>query len=84
MEKLLVSAFEPFGGDEINPTMEIVKALPEEIEGVPVRTLVLPVVFEKAAEALIEEIEREQATIVVSLGLAGEEMRSHRSGSGST
>ena len=31
--KILVTGFDPFGGDKINPAIEAVKRLPDEING---------------------------------------------------
>lgn len=50
MKKLLITGFEPFGGESINPSWEAVKRLPEEINGYRLTKLCLPVVFGRAAE----------------------------------
>ena len=31
MKKILITAFEPFGEDNVNPTAEIIRALPDHI-----------------------------------------------------
>ena len=49
MQKILITAFEPFGGKETNASAEILRLLPEELCGCSVRKLLLPVVFGKAA-----------------------------------
>ena len=51
MKTILITAFEPFGGREINASAEVLKALPGRIGGFDVRRQLLPVVFGKAAEA---------------------------------
>ena len=33
MKKVLITGFDPFGGEKINPTYEVVKLLPDEIGG---------------------------------------------------
>ena len=69
--KLLITGFEPFGGDTVNPSWEAVKALPEQIGQYQLYKLRLPVVFGKAAEMAIAEAERLQADAVLAIGLAG-------------
>ncbi len=66
--KLLLTAFEPFGGEQVNPTMEILAALPD-LAGVV--TAVLPVTFDGAARTLEELIARERPNAVLMLGQAG-------------
>lgn len=39
MKTLLITGFEPFGGETINPAWEAVKALPEQIGGWQLRKL---------------------------------------------
>ena len=43
--KVLVTGFEPFGGEKVNPALEAVKGLPAEIHGAEVRWLEVPTVF---------------------------------------
>ena len=51
---ILITAFEPFGGSLINTSAEVLRLLPDVIAGHPVRKLLLPVVFGKAAETALQ------------------------------
>ena len=42
MSKILVTGFDPFGGEPVNPAFEAVKLLPESIAGVRVVKLEIP------------------------------------------
>ncbi|MBR5109998.1 MAG: pyroglutamyl-peptidase I [Clostridia bacterium] len=64
---ILITAFEPFGGSATNTSSEVLRLLPVSIAGHPVKKLVLPVVFGKAAEAAL----RFPADYVFLLGEAG-------------
>lgn len=66
--KILATAFEPFGGDTVNPTMEALSRLAPR-EGLS--RLVLPVTFRGAGAALARAIEALRPDAVLSLGLAG-------------
>lgn len=68
---VLVTAFEPFGGERINPSWEVCKRLPREIAGQRVETCRVPCEFRRAIEAVAEAIERHRPALVVSLGQAG-------------
>ena len=70
MKTLLITGFEPFGGDAVNPSWEAVRLLPPQIGGWRVQRLRLPVVFGAAAEQAIAEALRLDARAVVSVGLA--------------
>jgi pyroglutamyl-peptidase len=71
MNKILVTAFEPFGGDPVNPTMEILEGLANVIEGHEVIKVVLPVVFgEDLQSKLNAAIEEHKPTHVFNMGLA--------------
>lgn len=67
--KILVTGFEAFHGEEINPSEEIVKALAESA-GEKLHTLVLPVEFKEAEKKLEEAVIRIQPEAIISLGQA--------------
>src|ERR1700692_4579829 len=69
--KALVTGFEPFGGDRVNPSFEELKRLPRRV-GVPDRTTRwLPVAFGGALPTLREAIAASMPDIVLCTGLAG-------------
>ena len=69
--KVLVTGFEPFGGEKVNPALEAVKGLPAEIHGAEVHCLEVPTVFHKSAQVLEEEMSRYQPDFVLCIGQAG-------------
>ena len=68
--KIIVTGFDPFGGEKINPSIECVKALPE-IEGVKLFRVELPTVFKESAKRLNEVINDVKPDAVLSVGQAG-------------
>lgn len=71
MKKILVTGFEPFGGEKINPAWEAVKALPQSIGGAQVIKLQVPVEFGVGAQEVINKLEEERPDIVLCVGQAG-------------
>ena len=71
MKKLLITGFEPFGGEKINPSWEAVKALPGKINDYELIKLCLPVVFGEAAEIAVREAEKHSPDAILSIGQAG-------------
>lgn len=69
--KILVTGFDPFGGEKVNPALEAVKSLPSEIHGAKVYWVEIPTVFYKAAEVLETAIVRFQPDAVLCIGQAG-------------
>ena len=69
--KILVSGFDPFGGEKINPAIESVKLLPEEIKGAKIIKVEIPTVARKSLKKLEEVIEIEKPDVVLSVGQAG-------------
>lgn len=70
-KKVLISGFEPFGGAKLNPSQLLVEQLAKEnIPGVDLRTIVLPVEFDQAAKLLLAEIEKVNPDVVVAFGQA--------------
>ena len=71
MKKILVTAFEPFGGSARNSSLDTLNALPDVIGGAAVEKLVLPVEYVRAGDIVAERIrEGEAPAAVVSLGQA--------------
>lgn len=71
MKKIMVTGFEPFGGEKINPAWEAVKALPQSIGGAQVIKLQVPVEFGVGAQEVINKLEEERPEIVLCVGQAG-------------
>ena len=69
--KILVTGFDPFGGDKINPAIEAVKRLPDEINGAEIIKLEIPTVFNKSAEVVKNAIKEENPDYVLNVGQAG-------------
>ena len=69
--KILVTGFDPFGGEKVNPALEAVKSLPSVIHGAEIRWVEIPTVFYKSAEILETEIVRYQPDVVLCIGQAG-------------
>ena len=71
MKKLLITGFDPFGNQEINPSWESVKNLPEEIGEYRIEKLMIPTVFGKAYQKVIEKAEQINPSAIICVGLAG-------------
>ncbi|GHU36365.1 pyrrolidone-carboxylate peptidase [Bacilli bacterium] len=69
--KILVTGFDPFGGSTINPALEAVKKLPDDIKGSQIIKLEIPTVFGKSAEAVKKAIIAHQPDVVLNVGQAG-------------
>ncbi|SHH89379.1 pyroglutamyl-peptidase I . Cysteine peptidase. MEROPS family C15 [Caloranaerobacter azorensis DSM 13643] len=69
--KVLITGFEPFGGEKINPALEAVKKLDDEIAGAKIIKAEIPTVFRKSIEELEKIIEREKPDITICVGQAG-------------
>ena len=70
-QKLLITGFEPFGGQEINPSWEAVAALPDQIGPFVLTRLLLPVEFGRAARLALEQAETLCPDVVLCIGQAG-------------
>ena len=69
--KILVTGFDPFGEDEINPAIEAVKLLDDEIAGAQIIKLEIPTVFGDCADVVHEAILKEKPDYVLNIGQAG-------------
>jgi pyroglutamyl-peptidase len=72
MAKLLITGFEPFGGETINPAKEAVKKFDgKNISGIEIAARYLPVVFDECWTKLEEYIKETNPDIVINVGQAG-------------
>ena len=71
MKKILITGFDPFGGEAINPATESVKQLPDEILGVQIIKREIPTVFDRSIETLYGILKEEQPDAVICVGQAG-------------
>lgn len=69
--KILVTAFDPFGGESVNPALEALKRLPNQIQGQEIYKLQVPTVFHKSAQVLKARALELQPDVIVCLGQAG-------------
>ena len=69
--KILLTAFDPFGGEAINPAREVAAALPDQIGGADIIKLWLPTVFGEAGEKVTKAMDDLRPDAVISLGQAG-------------
>jgi len=70
--QVLVTGFEPFAGETVNPSQQIVRALDAQvIAGHGVIGAILPTEFARVLPLLDELIEQHQPSLVLALGQAG-------------
>ena len=70
--KILLTGFEPFGGEDINPAWEVARSLDgEHLGGALVVARQLPCVFGRALSALHEALHEVRPDLVLALGQAG-------------
>lgn len=69
--RVLVTGFDPFGGENINPAYEAVRGLEDHILGVEIIKKEIPTVFHKSIEILEKLIIDENPDIIICIGQAG-------------
>ena len=71
MKKLLITGFDPFGGQTVNPSWLAVERLPDRIGDFAIYKRMIPTVFGAAAEAVLEEAEKVVPNVILCVGQAG-------------
>ena len=71
MKRLLITGFDPFGGEKINPSWESVKLLPDEIGDYSLTKLEIPTVFKKGAQKLLDLATTLCPDAIICVGQAG-------------
>jgi len=69
--KALVTGFEPFGGETVNPALEALARLPPRLGALEVATGVVPAIFGQAIDVLTDAVAVTAPDIVLCVGLAG-------------
>lgn len=68
--KILLTAFEPFGGEKVNPAQEALKDVPDVVAGAGIVKLTVPTVFGKSVETVYGAMKREKPDAVLCIGQA--------------
>jgi pyroglutamyl-peptidase len=69
--RILLTGFEPFGGDPVNPSARVCRALHgQRVAHATVHTVELPCVFGRALQVLDEALAAHSPVFVLALGLA--------------
>ena len=69
--KILVTGFDPFGGEKINPAFEVIKRLKSHIDGAEIIKLQVPTAFNASVEKTAEKIKEVKPDVVLNIGQAG-------------
>ncbi len=69
--KLLLTAFDPFGGETINPALEAVRLVSDKVGEVDIVKLTVPTVFGKSVQTVAAAMEKEKPDAVLCIGQAG-------------
>ena len=71
MKRLLITGFDPFGGEQLNPSWEAVKDLPDRIGDLQITKMEIPTVFGLAAEKVLATANELYPDVVLCIGQAG-------------
>ena len=69
--KVLITGFDAFGGEPVNPAEEAVKKVSDRIQGAEIIKVIIPTVQTKSVQAIERAIEEHNPDIVISIGQAG-------------
>lgn len=69
--KVLITGFDPFGGESVNPAYEAVKMLSDEISGAEIVKLEIPTEFVRSGDMVCHAIDNFSPDVVINVGQAG-------------
>ncbi|HEX5906049.1 MAG TPA: peptidase C15, partial [Propionibacteriaceae bacterium] len=72
--KILVTGFDPFGGEPINPSWEAVRRLPDAVKSIEIIKAQIPTSFGRSADVVRTAILEHDPDVVVCVGQAGGEL----------
>ena len=70
MKKLLITGFDSFGNNTVNPSWEAVRNLPDQVGKYALCKLQIPTVYGKAAQAVLSQAKEFQPDVILCVGLA--------------
>lgn len=71
MKHLIITGFDPFGGESVNPAWEAVRRLPDTINGYRLTKLQIPTRFATATETVFAAAEADAPDVILCVGQAG-------------
>ena len=71
MKKLLITGFDPFGGETVNPSWEAVKLLPDVVGDYQITKMEIPTVFSLAAHRVLAAADEMKPDVILCVGQAG-------------
>ena len=69
--RALLTGFDPFEGNSINPALEVLRDVRERIGGIEVRGIEIPTVFGKSMERILEVAKEFKPDVILCIGQAG-------------
>ena len=72
MKKLLITGFDPFGGEPVNPAYEAVRLLPDVVAGIKLCKLEVPTESVRSGAVLRDALAAERPDAVLCVGQAGQ------------
>ena len=69
--KILLTAFDPFGGESINPAQEAVRLVPDTVAGAQIIKLEVPTVFCKSIDVMLQKAREVHPNAILCIGQAG-------------
>ena len=69
--RVLITGFDKFGSESINPSSLCVNSLPDNIDNIEIKKITLPTIFKDSSHVLEENIASFSPNIVICVGQAG-------------
>ncbi|MEJ6400855.1 pyroglutamyl-peptidase I [Nicoliella lavandulae] len=69
--KILITGFSPFDNYDVNPSLEVLNALPDRISDFDIIKVPVPTSFKQSSNKIVEAIKKYQPNAVLSIGQAG-------------
>lgn len=71
MKHLLITGFDPFGGESVNPAWEAVRRLPDTVGDYRLTGIRIPTRFALAAQTVLDAAETDRPDVILCVGQAG-------------